>query len=133
MPIALIVNDMSNDIDSTFAVLADPTRRRVVELLSAEPLRASDIAERVGMSRPATSRHLRTLRQRGLVDVSLTDDDGRGRTYALRTGELVALSAWLDQLQAHWSTQPRSFKAHAETTAKVAPARRRTDTSRRTR
>lgn len=105
---------MSNDIASTFTVLADPTRRRVVELLSAEPLRASEIAERVGMSRPATSRHLRTLRQSGLVDVSLTDDDGRGRTYALRTDELVALRAWLDQLQAHWNTQLRSFKAQVE-------------------
>lgn len=105
---------MRNHIDDAFTVLADPTRRRVVELLSAEPLRASEIADRVGMSRPATSRHLRTLRMAGLVDVRFTDDDARGRSYALRTAELVALRAWLDQLQAHWTTQLHAFKAHAE-------------------
>ena len=66
------------------------------------------------MSRPALSRHLRVLRQTGLVDVDTLADDARGRVYRLRPNRLEALQAWLDQLQASWSEQLGSFKQHAE-------------------
>jgi len=105
-----------NDIDATFAALAEPTRRHVVELLSGGSLRAGEIAERVGMSRPAMSRHLRALRESGLVEVDLSGPDARARTYRLSTARLAALGAWLDQLQAYWSQQLGSFKRHAERT-----------------
>lgn len=105
---------MPNRLDDTLAALSDPTRRRVVELLGASPLRAGEIAERAGMSRPAMSRHLRTLRLSGLVDVDLSAEDARARTYRLRTERLVALRAWLDQVESYWSAQLSSFKEHAE-------------------
>lgn len=108
-----MVTAMVNDIDATLAALADPTRRLVVELLSARPLRAGELADEAGMSRPAMSRHLRALRTTGLVEVELSDEDGRGRTYHVRRDRLVALHAWLDQLQTHWSTQLGPSKAHA--------------------
>ena len=66
------------------------------------------------MSRPALSRHLRVLRQSGLVEVDTLVDDARGRLYRLRPTSLVALQAWLDQVQASWSEQLGSFKSHAE-------------------
>ncbi|HEX4212888.1 MAG TPA: metalloregulator ArsR/SmtB family transcription factor [Candidatus Dormibacteraeota bacterium] len=107
---------MLNRLDDTLAALSDPTRRQVVELLGASPLRASEIAERAGMSRPAMSRHLRMLRLSGLVEVDLSDQDARARTYRLRTERLLALRAWLDQVESFWSAQLGSFKEHAERT-----------------
>ena len=64
---------MTPNLDRTFAALSDPTRRGVVDLLRKEPRRASDLADVLGASRPAMSRHLRVLRASGLVET--TDDD----------------------------------------------------------
>ena len=104
-----------NDLDDTLTALADPTRRRVVELLRDGPRRASELADGSGMSRPAMSRHLRVLRSSGLVEVAMVEDDARGRIYQLRPERFVALQAWLDQVHAFWSEQLGSFKEHAET------------------
>jgi DNA-binding transcriptional ArsR family regulator len=111
-----MINVIVNYLDDTFTALADPTRRRVVELLQHGPRRASDIAVGAGMSRPAMSRHLKVLRDRGLVDVEMLTDDARGRLYRLRPDRLHALQAWLDQVQAYWAQQLGSFKEHAERT-----------------
>ena len=109
-----MINAIVNQMDETLAALADPTRRRVVELLSDGPRRAGELAEDVAMSRPAVSRHLRVLRKSGLVDVDSLDEDARGRVYRLRADRFVALHAWLDQVQAFWSEQLGSFKEHVE-------------------
>jgi len=103
-----------NDLDSTFTALADPTRRRVIELLRERPLRAGEVAGRLGMSPPAMSRHLRALRSGGLVDVELSENDGRARRYRLRPERFVALQAWLSELEGHWASQLGSFREHAE-------------------
>ncbi len=109
-----MINRIVNDLDVTLTALADPTRRRVVELLRDGPLRAGELAEGSGMSRPAMSRHLRVLRGSGLVDVALVEDDARGRVYQLRPDRFEALQAWLDQVHAFWSEQLGAFKEHAE-------------------
>ena len=103
-----------NDIDATFAALAEPTRRQVVELLRERPLRAGEIAARLGMRRPAMSRHLRALLSSGLVDVELSTEDGRARRYRLRSERFVALQAWLSELDGYWATQLDSFREQAE-------------------
>ncbi|MDQ6805919.1 MAG: metalloregulator ArsR/SmtB family transcription factor [Actinomycetota bacterium] len=105
---------MVNDIDLTFAALAEPTRRRVVELLRERPLRAGEIAARLGMGRPAMSRHLRALLSSGLVDVELSADDGRARRYRLRAERFVALQGWLSELDGYWASQLESFREQAE-------------------
>jgi DNA-binding transcriptional ArsR family regulator len=96
------------------AALADPTRRRLVELLGSGPRRAGELADGVGMAATTMTRHLRTLRDAGLVDVMPVEDDARGRLYSLRHDRIVALQAWVDQVSAFWSEQLGSFKAHAE-------------------
>lgn len=101
-------------LDATLLALAEPTRRRVIELLRTEPHRASDIAEHLGMTAAATSRHLRVLRASGLVQVETPSDDARVRVYRLVPDQLTALQAWLDQVQAHWTEQLGRFKEHAE-------------------
>jgi DNA-binding transcriptional ArsR family regulator len=105
---------VDDDIDSTFAALADPTRRRVVELLRQAPRRASELADDVAMSRPALSRHLRILRTSGLVEAETLADDARGRRYRLRPDKFAALQAWLDQMEAFWAEQLGAFKEHLE-------------------
>lgn len=82
--------------------------------MRSAPRRAGDLADEVDMSRPALSRHLRVLRQSGLVDVDMLTDDARGRLYRLRPERFVALQAWLDQVHAFWSEQLGSFKSHAD-------------------
>lgn len=103
-----------NEIDGTLAVLADPTRRRVVELLGERSLRASEIAERIGVSRPTMSNQLRALRAGGLVDVELSEEDGRARRYRLRPERLAQLSAWLSERDRTWESQLEAFRSHVE-------------------
>jgi DNA-binding transcriptional ArsR family regulator len=112
----LKINAVLDDpgVDTTLTALAEPTRRRVVELLRDGPLRAGDIAAHLGASPAATSRHLRILDSHGVVEVSIDPDDARGRVYALHADRLVALSAWLDQVQAHWTERLGAFKELAE-------------------
>jgi DNA-binding transcriptional ArsR family regulator len=107
-----------NDLDTTLAALADPTRRQVVHLLRKGPRRAGDLAAATRTSPPAISRHLRVLRTTGLVEVTAVDDDARVRLYRLKPERLVALRAWLDQVQGFWDEQLGSFKAQAERTGR---------------
>ena len=94
--------------------LADPTRRGVVQLLSSGPRRAGELADASGTSAPAMSKHLRVLLQAGVVTDERSPDDARVRNFRLRAESVVALRAWLDQLQAEWDDQLRSFKRHVE-------------------
>jgi DNA-binding transcriptional ArsR family regulator len=97
-----------------FEVLADPTRRQVVQLLGKRPHRAGELAEATGMSQPAMSRHLRILLGSGIVEDERVPEDARVRLFKLQPDSLVAVQAFLDQLQAEWHTQLRSFKRHVE-------------------
>ena len=109
------------DLDATFQALADPTRRGVIDLLRTEPRRAGELSQRLGASRPAMSRHLRVLRQSGLVEEEPSPDDARGRVYRLRREPFDALHGWLDEVEAFWADQLDAFKAHAERKAGASP------------
>jgi DNA-binding transcriptional ArsR family regulator len=98
-------------LDSTLAALADPTRRRVVDLLRERPRRAGELAAAARTSAPAMSRHLRVLRTSGLVEAELLDEDARARVYRLRPERLRALQTWLDTF---WAGQLDSFRRHVE-------------------
>ncbi len=103
-------------LDETLAALADPTRRGVVYLLRKRPRRAGELAAAFRMSPPAMSRHLRVLRKRGLVEEERVDDDARIRLYRLRRERFTELQEWLREVEAFWTDQLGSFKAHAERT-----------------
>ena len=100
-------------LDATFAALADPTRRGVVELLREEPRRASDLAHRLGASKPAMSKHLRVLRDSGLVEAAC-EDDARERIYRLRPDPFQQLQKWLEKVEQFWLIQLDAFKHHVE-------------------
>ena len=103
-----------DSVDLTFFALSDGTRRAVIGLLRKGPLRASEIADSLGMSRPAMSRHLRVLRDAGLVREALVQGDHRGRTYTLEQAPFTALRGWLDEVETLWTEQLASFKDHVE-------------------
>jgi DNA-binding transcriptional ArsR family regulator len=101
-------------VDDVLDALAEPTRRRVVELLGEGPKRAGALAAAVGASPPAMSRHLRVLLEAGVIADERPAFDARARVFRLRPDSILALQAWLDQLQAEWDTQLGSFKRHVE-------------------
>ena len=82
------------------AAVADPTRRQLLELLVDGEVTAGELAAAFPVSRPAVSRHLRVLREAGLVRVR---SDGRRRLYALDPRPLRELDAWLDPYRRLWS------------------------------
>lgn len=101
-------------IDATLAALADPHRRRAVELLGQRPRRAGELAEALGLPAPAMSRHLRTLKECGLVEETHPEFDARVRIYTLKDGAMSDLKTWLAKTEAMWSDQLASFKALVE-------------------
>jgi len=106
------------DLDATFSALADPTRRGVVELLKQGPQRATKLAELLDQSPPAMSRHLRVLRQAGLVQEESPPEDARIRMYRLNKGPFSELSDWVSEVEAFWGDQLDSFKRHVERRAR---------------
>ncbi|MBA3364471.1 MAG: winged helix-turn-helix transcriptional regulator [Actinobacteria bacterium] len=105
---------MANNVAPFFQALADPTRRRVIELLGDRAHRAGELAKAAGTSAPAMSRHLRILLETGLVADERVPDDARLRIFRLRREPVLALQSWLDQLQAHWNEQLGGFKRYVE-------------------
>lgn len=82
------------------AAIADPVRREILTMLRGRTMSAGEIADRFEVSRPAVSRHLRVLRESGLVVDELV---GRRRLYRLDTAPLAPLVEWLAELHDRWS------------------------------
>lgn len=101
-------------LDETLAALADPVRRRAVELLAERPRRAGELARELRTTPSTMSKHLRVLRQRGLVTETHPDFDARVRIYALRSAPMTELRSWLDTAERGWAEQLTAFAAHLE-------------------
>jgi DNA-binding transcriptional ArsR family regulator len=105
---------MTTEFAPVLTALADPTRRRVVQLLSDGPRRAGELAVAAGTSAPTMSRHLRVLLRAGIVADERPSDDARTRIFWLRPESITQLRDWLDELQAAGDEQLASFKRHVE-------------------
>ncbi len=105
---------MSAGVDRVFAALADPVRRRAVELLGQRPHSAGELAGALGLAPPAMSRHLRALKEGGLVEDGHPAFDARVRIYSLKDGATDELKRWLAETEALWTHQLAAFKAHVE-------------------
>lgn len=106
-------NDLpAADVTVVFGALADPARLRIVQLLGDAPRRAGELAAALGVSAPAMSRHLRALLEAGIVSDERVSRDARLRYFRLQPQSMVAVQAWLDQLQANWTEQLASYQEH---------------------
>jgi DNA-binding transcriptional ArsR family regulator len=90
--------------------LADGTRGRIVEMLAGRPHTATEIHRAFPIAAPAVSRHLRVLREAGLVEERRPEEDKRVRLYALRPEPMDEVAAWLTHLSRAWQQQLDSFK-----------------------
>jgi len=94
-----MVNNKSNTLDLTFAALADPTRRRILEQLSHKQWRVTDLAEPFAMSLPAVSKHLRVLEDAGLLKRNRL---GREHHLELEPKPMKEAQVWIDQYKKFW-------------------------------
>jgi DNA-binding transcriptional ArsR family regulator len=99
-------------LDSALAALADPLRRRTIELLALRPHRAGELADVLEVAPPTMSKHLRILREGGLVSDTHPDFDSRVRVYELCHAPFSDLRRWLEQAERGWTQQLEAFAAH---------------------
>jgi DNA-binding transcriptional ArsR family regulator len=89
-------------MDAVLQALSDGHRRTVLEILRDHPATAGELADALPIARPGVSRHLRVLREAGLVDVQ---QDAQRRIYTLRPEALVEVDEWLDDYRALWRSR----------------------------
>lgn len=97
--------------DAAFRAIADPTRREILGLLRRGRLSVGEIAGNFRTSRPAISKHLRLLREAGLV---VMRKEGSVRLCALRAKPLRIVNQWLRDYETFWDESLRGLKAHVE-------------------
>ncbi len=108
------VSKAGEKLDAKLAALADPDRRRAVELLGKRPHSAGELAAALGLAAPAMSRHLRALKQAGLAEETHPEFDARVRIYSLKEGAMTDLKLWLAETERMWAAQLTAFRAHME-------------------
>jgi DNA-binding transcriptional ArsR family regulator len=110
---ARMLTPMSGDI-AVLEVIAEPTRRRILDVVRDGEHSVSELVDAVGMHQPGVSRHLKVLRDAGLVEVRR---DAQRRLYRLRPEPLMELDAWLEPYRAEWSARLDSLEHHLRRTA----------------
>src|SRR6188768_3890294 len=101
-------------------VIAQPTRRRILDAVRESECSVSDLVEHVGMHQPGVSRHLKVLRDAGLVEVRR---DAQRRMYRLRAEPLMELDAWLEPYRAHWAKRLDALERHLQRTSRSKDTR----------
>lgn len=105
-------------IDRALAALADPARRRAVDILRHGPVRAGELARRLALAPPAMSKHLRILRQGRIIEEVAVAEDARARLYRLRPEPFEELEGWLQAVAGYWTDQLDAFRTHVATQAR---------------
>lgn len=100
-------------------VIAEPTRRRILDAVRGGERSVGELVDELGVSQPGVSRHLRVLRDAGLVEVR---SDAQRRLYRLRAEPLMELDAWLEPYRLQWANRLDSLERHlARTTPRIGP------------
>jgi DNA-binding transcriptional ArsR family regulator len=98
-------------VASAFDVLNEPTRRRILDLLRERPRNVGELVERIDCSQPSASKHLRVLREAGLVEVR---PDAQKRVYVLRPHVLEEIDEWLAPYRVLWSDRLDALGRHLD-------------------
>ena len=96
---------------TAYAALAEPSRRRILDLLRGGERSVGELVGPLNLSQPGVSKHLRVLREAGLVEVR---PDGRQRWYRLRAQPLAEVDEWLEPYREHWSGRLDALERHLE-------------------
>jgi DNA-binding transcriptional ArsR family regulator len=109
-------------LDQTLAALADPVRRRAIELLHEKARRASDLARELRVSPSRMSQHLRILRRSGVIEDDGLEEDARVKLYRLKPQPFSALRSWIDEVERFWALELAAFRVHAERRSSREPS-----------
>ena len=96
---------------TAFEVLAEPNRRRILDLLRVDERPVGDLVAELSVSQPAVSKHLRILREAGLVEVR---PDAQRRLYRVRPEPLRALDEWLEPYRRMWASRLDDLERHLD-------------------
>jgi DNA-binding transcriptional ArsR family regulator len=107
-------------MESTFAIIAEPSRRAILSLLAASELAVGDIEQTLGLSQPSVSKHLRVLREAGFVESRV---DAQRRLYRIRPEPLMEVDAWLAPFRRFWSAHVDALERHLDRMARPAPTK----------
>jgi DNA-binding transcriptional ArsR family regulator len=98
-------------MESSFAVLAEPSRRAILRLLAAADRTVGDLESELDLSQPSISKHLRVLREAGFVEATI---DAQRRVYRIRPEPLQEVDAWLAPFRRYWSAHVDALERHLD-------------------
>ena len=98
-------------MESSFSIIAEPSRRAILSLLAAAERSVGDIEEQLQLSQPSISKHLRVLREAGFVESRV---DAQRRLYRIKPEPLMEIDAWLAPFRRYWSAQVDALERHLD-------------------
>ncbi|PMS17078.1 transcriptional regulator [Trinickia dabaoshanensis] len=105
-------------MESTFAVIAEPSRRAILSLLASSEQSVGEIEHALNLPQPSVSKHLRVLRDAGFVESRV---DAQRRLYRIRLEPLMEIDAWLAPFRQFWSTHLDALERHLDATNPLPP------------
>jgi DNA-binding transcriptional ArsR family regulator len=96
---------------TAYSALAEPSRRQILDLLRGGERSVTELVGHLDLSQPGVSKHLKVLREAGLVEVR---PDGKRRWYGLRAQPLAEVADWLEPYRLHWSARLDALERHLE-------------------
>ena len=110
-------------VESAFEIIAEPNRRAILSLLVSSEQSVGEIERQLGMPQPTVSKHLRVLREAGLVEATV---DAQRRLYRLKPEPLQEVDAWLAPFRQFWSAHVDALERHLDRLHRKTPEKRKT-------
>jgi DNA-binding transcriptional ArsR family regulator len=110
-------------MESTFAIIAEPSRRAILTLLASAERSVGDIEAELSLPQPSVSKHLRVLREAGFVASRV---DAQRRLYRIRPEPLMEIDAWLAQFRRFWSVHVDALERHLDRMDQSTAVKRKT-------
>src|SRR4051794_12198002 len=111
-----------NDVESAFEIIAEPNRRAILSLLVSSEQSVGELERQLGLSQPTVSKHLRVLREAGLVEATV---DAQRRVYRLNPEPLQEVEDWLAPFRQLWSTHIDALERHLDRIDRSTPKKRK--------